>query len=158
IQAVALGEVRRLLRVRRVGDAEQGVLAQAHNPAQQQMAAGGERRLGEGGGEIVDTSLQRRYHTPHGRISFLAVVAALRLGGPSLFVTSSARAGPRGKHSRNLRKSSEGSPGQSSTSPRAERPGWCCGSCSGRKGRRRASRGQPSGGRSPCRTGTAGQP
>jgi len=52
-----------------LGDATEGVFAQAHDPGEQELATGGEGGLREGGGEFIDDGAQRVYHSPHGGTS-----------------------------------------------------------------------------------------
>src|SRR5262249_44421845 len=65
-------------------DAKQGVFAQAHDPGEQQLAGGGEGRLGEGRRQGIDDRPQRGYHGPHGRISLPTASATVRVGASSL--------------------------------------------------------------------------
>src|SRR3954471_5987513 len=74
-----------------VSDPEEGVLAQTHDPGEQEMAVGGEGGLGEGGREGIDAGPQRRYHGPHGRSSWL--LASVTFNGGASPSVSTARSG-----------------------------------------------------------------
>jgi hypothetical protein len=50
-------------------DASQGVLTQAHDPGEQELATAGEGGLGESGLEEGDNGFERAYHSPHGGTS-----------------------------------------------------------------------------------------
>src|SRR5947209_6412854 len=69
IQAVAAGVVVQGARVGTLGDAEEGMLAQAHDPGEQQFAAGRAGGVSKGRGEFLDDRVERKYHGPHGGTS-----------------------------------------------------------------------------------------
>ena len=67
VEAVTVVVVGDVIGLGVVGDASQGVVAQAHDPAEQELAGGDGGGVSEGGGESIDEGGQRRYHSPHGR-------------------------------------------------------------------------------------------
>jgi hypothetical protein len=73
VQAVALGMVAGGIGMDGVGDAGEGVFAQTHDPAEQQVRPRGEGGLGEGGCEVIDEGLKGEYHGPHGGPPWLRV-------------------------------------------------------------------------------------
>ena len=54
-----------------MGGPAQRVSAEAHDPAEQELAGGGEGGAREGAGQLLDEGAQRVYHAPHGGTSFL---------------------------------------------------------------------------------------
>src|SRR5262249_53766159 len=69
IQAMPLGVVGNDPGLGVVSHPAQGMLTQTHNPSQQQLNAGLERRLGENRLELIDDRCQRIYHDPQGGTS-----------------------------------------------------------------------------------------
>ncbi len=104
IQAMTLGVIVASVRPSILGNASESVLAQAHDPAQQQLAASNEGRSGEGGAQVLDDGIQRHYHGPHEGASLTdAEFAAHRIGNP-LFFNHSRRANCLSTCSENLAK------------------------------------------------------
>src|SRR5581483_12368471 len=83
---MASGVVRRRLGLNGVSDPSQGMSAQAHDPAQEQLLGGNQGTRREGGLKLLDKGVQRGYHLPHGGFSFsLRNIAPQRIGSsPSL--------------------------------------------------------------------------
>src|SRR5262249_27003463 len=69
VQAMALGMVGDLLGVDVRGHAGEFVLAQAHDPGEQEFTGSAQGRLGESGTEGFDDGVERVYHGPHGGTS-----------------------------------------------------------------------------------------
>src|SRR6202522_2804317 len=86
VQAMALGVVGCVPRVDRMTNVPEVVLAQAHDPAKQQLGTSTEGWLRENRRKPLDEGLQRGYHIPHGRGSFLkALVIHQHRRSPPLF-------------------------------------------------------------------------
>ena len=58
--------VRGAVGVRVLGHAAEGVLAEAHDPGEEELAGGAKGGQGESGGEGLDEGIEGRYHGPHG--------------------------------------------------------------------------------------------
>src|SRR5437763_1520696 len=82
VQAVSPGVVREGARVNRLRHATEGMVTQAHDPAEQQVAGRAKGGLSESRLQLLDERLQRQYHGPHGRTScFLRSAITVRIGG-----------------------------------------------------------------------------